>query len=369
MSETKRSAALGVIGLAALAAYALACRASFSPDGKRLLFPSYDEEAKTYCVALYDLEKGTARPFFTATGAGDDGPLYAMRWTPDGKSAVIAWSREKDECVRVVRMPLEPGIPARFYTVPSGKEQGDAAAMLMAPPAHSKGRLIFTGGTRLDLATGEVSEKQMPETMFVEHGGEVFFLREDRADGGKRVFAMGKISEEEKVLLELKEEEHGELTGHMAVSPDGSRFAAGVRRSGDAGLLVIRGGAVEKTIVLGPRAEIEPGNLAWSAATGAVHAAFAKKVEGKGVELGVLEVSLDGSPPRKTVLVSSSDADAEEQLLLFQIALSPDGKTLAVASTYVEDAREEDRALFLMDLSSAERKVKKVPIAAPRKGD
>ncbi len=47
---------LGIVGLLAWMAYILACRASWSPDGSKVLFPYYNPEAEETGVAL-----GTAR--------------------------------------------------------------------------------------------------------------------------------------------------------------------------------------------------------------------------------------------------------------------------------------------------------------------
>jgi hypothetical protein len=256
--------------------------------------------------------------------------------------------------------------------LPTGKDGPEAASLLIVPPVFAKERyLVFPGIVRLDMKTGEVAAKEMRDAIPMGHGSEVFFIRQDRTGDGKNVYAIGKIDAEkleETVLLELKGEEHGELMGHMAISPDGSRFAVAREKEDEVALLILRGKEVEQTIVLGPRKGVgEPGNLEWSAVTGAIHAAFAKPVEGKGLELGVLEVPLDGSPQRKTTLLSTPEHDDDKQILLFQIALSPDGKTLAVPSTYVDKIAKEDAALFLMDLSSPDRKVTKVPLLAPEK--
>ena len=72
-------------------------------------------------------------------------------------------------------------------------------------------------------------------------------------------------------------------------------------------------------------------------------------------------------PARETLLVPACQLnDEHSDGFLFQVGLSHDGKTAAVASTYVASAskqfKPEDCALFLVDLSDPNRKVTKVPI-------
>ena len=81
--------ALGAVGLLALAAYVIACRASFSPDGTKILFSYVQPEAKQVGVAVYDRKAGTTRPIYISTRSRDsDEGLLAAQWDREGTRAI-----------------------------------------------------------------------------------------------------------------------------------------------------------------------------------------------------------------------------------------------------------------------------------------
>ena len=84
-----------------------------------------------------------------------------------------------------------------------------------------------------------------------------------------------------------------------------------------------------------------------------------------------MEIPLNDAPVRRTVLIKTTGLKDDSAALYFQAGFSHDGKTAALASTYLtcdnKDFKPEDCALFLVDLSDANRKVTKVPIPLPVK--
>jgi hypothetical protein len=65
---------------------------------------------------------------------------------------------------------------------------------------------------------------------------------------------------------------------------------------------------------------------------------------------------------RETPLFQLSGSLNDSVACLLQIALSPDGKTIAASSALCE---EEEHALYLVDITSSKRKVTKIPIPGP----
>jgi hypothetical protein len=80
---------------------------------------------------------------------------------------------------------------------------------------------------------------------------------------------------------------------------------------------------------------------------------------------GLMEIPFSDAPPRELTLINDAPVeDDNSSAYYFQTAISHDGKTAAIASTYL-DCKPADRALFLVDLSDPQWKVTKVPIPTP----
>jgi hypothetical protein len=118
---------------------------------------------------------------------------------------------------------------------------------------------------------------------------------------------------------------------------------------------------------------LELGYCAFSPKGDVLFASFTLQTNGgPATAFGFVEVPLDGSTPRRTLLIqnaSISDSDKRNANTFFEFGLSHDGKTLAVSSTGVAlvspEMKTEDCALFLVDLSQPSRKVTKVAIPLP----
>ena len=85
-------------------------------------------------------------------------------------------------------------------------------------------------------------------------------------------------------------------------------------------------------------------------------------------EYGLLEIPLSDAPLRFTPLFHAPQTE-DAELLFAQPALSHDGNTWAIGTAFLylqnESLGPEDCALFLVDLSKANRPVTKVPIPVP----
>jgi hypothetical protein len=74
------------------------------------------------------------------------------------------------------------------------------------------------------------------------------------------------------------------------------------------------------------------------------------------------EVPLQGGTARLTNVLNFTAEDSDSQLITYmQIALSPDGKLIAVTSAHLDKIKPEDRALYLVDMSKSARPVSKYP--------
>jgi hypothetical protein len=138
---------------------------------------------------------------------------------------------------------------------------------------------------------------------------------------------------------------NGLVLGNLAWSPDGrTLYAAGFRP--------LKPGPIAKAIHAGYEA---------------LRSAGLKPTEPRALDLqiSVCEIPADGQPLRETPLFRTATAADKTFLLLYQVALSPDGKTLALSAGLSEEegaTRERDRALYLIDLTRASRPVSKIRI-------
>jgi hypothetical protein len=384
-TSNTRNAWFGLIGLGALAAYVIACT-SFSPDGSKVLFPTFDAKSGHLAIGLYDCQSGKTENVFVAGPAvltdGDKAPGMQMRplWSPDGKRALVVLDSEPDDekgKLSLVVVPLGAKEPVRLILLPNTEAK---AANLITPPPIV-GHYLFLGGeplARLDLESAEVKTNHCGGCYLTAQGGQVYYL----AKGDEDDYVVGKLDTEKLTLspiVQLKKKDVGALTDDLEhqgtvsmplVSRDGSRIALVCRDSETNSIVIYRGKELEKKVSWGPKAErVFLGNLEWGPGEQRIYTVYARdlKAEEPLMELGLADIPLDGEPVRQVPLCRIAGKGAP--LAYFQFALSPDGKTAAVASTYLTLAEESfkpaDCALFLVDLSSPEHKVNKIPIAVP----
>jgi hypothetical protein len=81
------------------------------------------------------------------------------------------------------------------------------------------------------------------------------------------------------------------------------------------------------------------------------------------MEFGVLEIPLNEQPLRWIPIFH--DSNLNNTLGQAQGSLSHDGRTWAVATTFIENLKPDNYALYLVDVSRSKPKITKVPIAQP----
>lgn len=366
----ERRATLVLIGLVSLSAYILACRASFSPDGSKILFPYGAVKTDEFGVAIYDRETGESRSIFThalplAERSGNI-PVTAQ-WTPDGDNVILAWGEEGGpDHLRLMLLPLEGKQPARFFAFPDRED----LVLQLLNPLPVLGNRVFIGGrtlTRLDLGTGEVTAAEVGgEVHLAGQGDQLYYMTRSSS-----AYRFGRIDTEALALMPVFATVEIDLEFPiLAVSRDGSSVAVSGKVGTEYRMVVFRDGELEKTVSLGATVEgREPGNNEWSPDGKTIYSAFGRKLETEdALEFGFLEVPLSGEGVREVSLFRvSTEEDDRRGVAGFQIALSPDGDTI-VASNLHFGVSQQDRALYLLDLTSSERKVTKVPMPLPTGG-
>ena len=368
------------IGIGAFIICVLACRPSFSPDGKKVVFPVFDAKTKQTSVMLYDRETRRLESIFTRPAQND--VVYAATvWTPDGKHVVIATiegeeAGDKSKRPFMVAGPFMVAVlsvdrkgPTRFLHVPGNPGM---MGLYHQPPIIGKHMFLGeeSGITRLDLETGEIKTatvtqgpaSENSENLSVFGKCERLYYFVDK----KEVVEIGTVDPETlrcQALLEIGKNEGSEFSGFPAVTKDGTRIALAVGKENQR-ILIYRGGVLEGTLAVGTTDEpINIGNLLWSSDEKLIYAAHLKPAgEGK-VECGFCEIPLSGAKLRKTPLCVLEKYNAPG--VPFEIALSPDGKCIAASTAnFVGRSIDvENPALYLVDLTRAKRPVTKIPVS------
>lgn len=367
-----RKTILGSIALLCLATYIIACRASFSPDGSRILVPYIESAPYGTAVALVDRATAKTRCVFVNAEVAverkktDLAPL-AVQWTPDGTRAVAFYLKTGGEdriCVAVVAIDT-PG-ETRLFELTHADSKDKVLAALAVPPAIA-GNYAFIGGVtvlRLDLRTGELRAAALEDTEGVycaASESQVFYWRK-KNDGAYEWGRLDPTSLAFNAIVKIPEEAaHGVLGMFAAPSADGTRLAV-VSEKGDR-VSIFKGATFERKIEKPDGAEKWLfGNAVWSRDSKALFAAVTRGGADEKGSYAVIELPADGGATRELLALPGKVPESDESaMFLFQIGLSPDGKTLAVPATYIE-VGDADRALYLIDVASPGRDVKKIPL-------
>ena len=375
---SRRDTACGLLAVAAVVIYMLACgsRPAWSPDSKRVVFAFLDQETETSGLALYDLPTGQVERILQNKGK----MIYQPVWLGK-KEQVIALAARGETAVDIIQVDLETGEDRLIKSVAAKQA---ITAMLVPPVLVEERYLLFSFDPeegdldyslhRLDLQTGELNVvPDSADRYLFEIGESCFYL-----GGGEDGLELGSMDTRRlkfRRLAKLDKEIYGDLKLGLAGKGNGAEFAVVTVREEDGKELVIliinRRGKVVKEIEISAGVDVDSTKLShmvygpkgkslWVpvvkavAVEGAAEGTDEKKVE---FRLSLLEVDVRKGTHR-TVIESWVSRDDE---FLMKPRVSPDGKWLAVDVLAPQD--EPRSVLYLVDLTSAERKVTKVALA------
>jgi len=377
-THTRRNSLLAAIGLAALLIYILACT-SFSPDDSKVAYPAFDAKSGAVCVSVYDRKNGTSDEIFAVASIKDAQPsnrepcLLRPQWLPDGRHILVTFPEEKSLTLAMLSYGVRE--PVRLFSLP---ELNDAAPLLMMPLPIISSRVFFSveekSVARVDLVTGEIQTREFTNTVNVyssADGRALLVIEEVKGDEPGTV--LSRMNPETLALQPVMRWTNQVADGgFLAFNRDGSKVAFIEERGEGLSVTVVGGGKVEVSRPI----ELRDEKLAFSPVAAfspkddCVYAAFRRAPEAEtNASYGIVEFPLSGAPPRWTTLLTASGKGKGEAVMFFQPTLSHDGRTLAVASTYLllqdQTIKPEDCALFLVDLSTPHRRVTKVKIQLP----
>jgi len=255
-----------------------------------------------------------------------------------------------------------------------------ASVPILPPPVIGDYQYVFPKGDnppallRVNLQSWET--QSIPIKYAGELGGDLFsdgtqlYCTGKIDNNGQTVYEIIKLNGEDgtqTVLLQLSKDECGELTGFFRLNQAGDRMAIGFTYLDGGKIVLVRGNSMERMIPVGVMGGwIKIGKLEWSTDEKSLFASFVKMLDDEGnAQFGVIEVPLHGGNTHEMPLFTGKSSSEDDELLYFQIALSPDGKKIAASSLSFEsktDLEPQDRALYLVDMSHPQWEVTKVPM-------
>ena len=367
--------ALALVGLAALAAYILACT-SFSPDDSKVLYPAFDASSGRVGVAMYDRETRRSQMVFLPVDVqggvtnADLPSVFRAQWL-DARRILVDWAGDA-----LAEVSLPSGSCKLFVNLPERHDKGVESLMFPTPIAGD--RVFMTAPSnelvRLDLRTGAVARHSLerPGADFGLFGapGEnaIFYSEENREGETRRIF--GRLDPETFQRTPLLTFTNELAEGSFFTYDPRGRRAAFIEAGEEQKLVVLESGKPAFTRNLGPAKEVSFGNAVFSRKGDLLLASFRRADSPTNSSFGLMEIPLNSAPVRQMLLLRGVAAD-EMTALYFQVGVSHDGKTAAVASTYLAcidpEFKAGDCALFFVSLTGADRKVTRVPIPLPAK--
>jgi hypothetical protein len=384
-----RNVALALVGLLALSIYILACT-SFSPDDSKILYPAFDPASGAVGMAVYDREtKGTEMLFLPHAYQVESNKMVTVpsilraEWLSSGREVVVSYlSEEKSQgdsdSLNLALIPWGVRKPIRVFRLP---EVEDAGQFFLLPLCVVGDRVFVNLSNkriaRLDLRTGTVTPHQ-----FEEARDEVLLCP---APEGRSVFCLESPNQaDQKSVLSRLNPDDFSRTPLMVITNkirDQSVFA--YDRSGRILAFLSSGRETNNLLVFRNGQQV----IARSVDTHGQERAFGNAVlnpNGKGLwatfqqtkgtntmAYGLMEIPFSEAPPHVLTLISNAPAGDAGSVFYFQAAISHDGKTAAISSTYIACTDQKfnaaDCALFLVDLSSPRWPVTTVPIPMPPK--
>ena len=382
MNNKKRNAALAFVGLLALSIYILACT-SFSPDDTKVLYPSFDTASGAIGVAVYDREARASEMLFVpvAYDTSETNTVVApivsrAQWLANGRDIVIAYAIPKNgdkDSLTVAVVPWAARKPIRTFRVPEIK---DLAESFMVPLCIAGDRLFFRasgkGLVRLDLRSGQLASHEFEDAKAdlslypAPDGAGVFYVESDNSSDGKTVFGRLNPNDFSRAPLMVITNRPSDSTV-VAYDPEGKVLVLVTGSETKAAVDVWRGGKVAFSREVDTHGKKRVFGNAILAANGkAVRATFQQAISTNAMAYGLMEIPFSDAPTREVMLIKDAPAQDDASAFYFQAAISHDGKTAAIASTYLavmeKPISASDCALFFVDLSDPNWKVTKVPI-------
>jgi hypothetical protein len=379
---------VALIGLGSLLIYVLACT-SFSPDDSKVLYPTVDANSGRPAVGVYDRKTGKSEILFQPIIQNLDELDFARicllrpQWLDEGHSFLATWqsgTENQDTSLNLAVVPYDRPRATRTFQFSRLGEDGEAAFYYWPLPVV--GSTAFLKGEsnnviRVNLETGELRRQESQKDLILlpsPDNDRLFYV--SGVDGTNTPTEFGLLNVEtfaRTPLVQIKGDKVNMMS--FALSRDAKTFAYGVENEYPPVIHLVEAGWPARTLSLASLGENAAVNVAQFSPKGdVIYGSFKQSTQKTNVAYGFVEIPVDGSPIRKTILINDAEKEGGEDKSMFasfQVNISHDGKTLAVESLWLaydeHVLKADDCALFLVDLGDPLRKVTKVLIPLPRK--
>lgn len=370
---------LACVAMLAWALFILGCLqwTAWSPDSSKVLFPYMDPHGKHIGIALYDRRTQHVTPAFIESFREDDGVPLLPQWAASQKQIIVARAEESNLDVFV--LGVIPGTPIwhiRAAGAPPLAPFPELDGVMYIPTGQTILRVNLASRTVLasDLEraqTKEASSQDESSVRLFRAKDEILYMRP--RPGDKTQVEIGTVGISDLHLEPLfrftTTDANGQVLEGGATHPDGMKFAFvdTNKETKTENILIFTRSGLEQTV--SPRglpSHSRLGNVQWSGDGKILYAAVLNPVGEKSIwQYSVAGISMNGQVNWVTPICKITDSDNEEDSLRFfaEISLSPDGTTIATTPALLDSASiaEEDRALFLLNVSGTRRKVTRIP--------
>ncbi|HZQ47816.1 MAG TPA: hypothetical protein VFC07_12430, partial [Verrucomicrobiae bacterium] len=303
------------------------------------------------------------------------------QWLENGHSILTTWRpgvSDSDTSLNIAVLPFDRREPTRVFMLPD--LSNDGATLFYFWPVPVAGKFLFLTGQsnsilRLDIGTGEMRRETNQQNIVVlpsPDNDRLFYLSEVENSNNPSEFGLLNLETFARTpIFHIPEGKVSLLS--LALSRDAKRFAYQLENENPPLIHLLETGKPARTFSLASLPGKTDVSVRQFSSKGDLLYASCKNTPAGHTndDYGFLEIPLDGSSIRKTVLISNTPPGDKDVLASFQIDLSHDGKTMAVESLWLTYGgvllKPEDCALFLVDLSNSRHKVTKVPIPLPPK--
>ncbi|MEI7901149.1 MAG: hypothetical protein WCK89_12930 [bacterium] len=384
LNSTSRALLAG-IGCAALLAHILACT-SFSPDDNQVLYPVFHQPSSTVRIAVYDRTTGRSELVLPAlpsdqTDTNRAPVLTRAQWLPDGKHILIASVAEirGDSKLSLDLVPRGIKEPARHHT---DIAMSDSTGGILYRLCVAGSKLVMGDEkklTRVDFLTGQTTTHENTNKVILALGGDgntITAIIEEGEKGGSVFGVLDPQTMAFSPMLTLTNNICKALKGTFPTFNPKERQAAVITdNEGKVQLQIVNAKGVTfsrsiecastNTMIvgLGPWLDVGPRN------DRAFTAYICQVADEKDAEYGVVEIPFNHEPLRWIALFRAG-TPRDGDLLHAQASLSHDGKTVALATSYLylenKSLTPEDCALFIVETGQPVPRITKVPIAPPQ---
>lgn len=371
----------GLAAIAALVVYALACRPAWSPDSTRVVF-TYGSD-KIMGLALHDLRTGSTRSVISFSGGMKDSMLQSIF---DGEKIRILQFSEKEsnqeegEKITLFTFDSVTGSLSDLHTF---GYFGMKISSALAPVLDNKGGLwlggVEEGGpclVKIDLkektlrgagpSRSVVIGKRNDKIYCLGNGnGTIYYVAGEKERGRVEIGTFCPIKEDFTPLAVEGGFDMAQDPGFVAGAPDGSKICVPIfEKSGRLILLIVDSKEGTSSRFILPMKVESSGGVVFPAHSRTVWVAFFPKTKDEARTLPALaEVDPDKGIIRQITLPIKSEEVNDEMGSSLQPSISPDGKRLAVNTSFAVEDPGAGR-LFLVDLGDEKGTCREV--APPR---